>query len=151
MGNAYREPFATLETSPCHVQDSQFKAFPYSKLGLRNLEKLPTSPQLKPDVKNKSLHFSDTSKDAVHFQLPATACHPQSLSPTVSREAPDSLLNSIYCQELSEACLSDNGWVQSLNPLQSGPFSIWQNPSFSSLGRKRPSSAHNYKEWPCDF
>lgn len=74
--------------------------------------------------------------------------HLQSLSLAVSREAPASLLNYLYCQELSEACLSDKGWVESLNPPQSGPFSIWQKPSFSSLGRKCPSSTHNCNEWP---
>lgn len=77
-----------------------------------------------------------------HFMPPAKPVS------RLSREAPASLLNYLYCQELSEACLSDKGWVESLNPPQSGPFSIWQNPSFSSLGRKCPSSTRNCKEWP---
>lgn len=77
-----------------------------------------------------------------HFMPPAKPVS------RLSREAPASLLNYLYCQELSKACLSDKGWVESLNPPQSGPFSIWQNPSFSSLGRKCPSSTCNCKEWP---
>lgn len=109
------------------------------------------SAQRKPDVKKKSLPLSDTVEGVdgavVHFW-------PQPLHATckaisrLSREAPASLLNYLYCQELSEASLSDKGWVESLNPPQSGPFSIWQNPSFSSLGRKCPSSTRNCKEWP---
>lgn len=88
--------------------------------------------------------MEDVCATAAHFQLSATSCHLQSLSLTVSREAPASLLNYLCCRELSEAISSDKGWVERLNPPQSGPF--WQKPSFPSLGRKCPSSTHNCKQ-----